>query len=255
MKNKQEIVGIITNIALVVLLFCFIVCGLNIIGIYNLPRPIEKLLGTYEGDDNSSYVAEGVYNSILFDESELPFSSVSLGYENAMKILTEISPVSNYVQKVDITHYYNQNTRIEELDIECDGGLYSVSIYNAGKLIRSVVQEKHDVTVTEFFDDDSRSSVIRRGEFDIFEECGFVLNVDEFVDAGYNLDVADYSQVINDNGTFIIISFNSEFNGIPQMLKYVISLDYGVVTEAYCYENDKLVYQMLTETLSDFVGS
>ena len=26
MKNKQEIVGIITNIALVVLLFCFIVC-------------------------------------------------------------------------------------------------------------------------------------------------------------------------------------------------------------------------------------
>ena len=47
------------------------------------------------------------------------------------------------------------------------------------------------------------------------------------------------------------VEFVSVKEGYSQLQKYTLNLDYGIVTEAKCYENDALIYDMYTDSISD----
>lgn len=253
MKNKQEILGLITNIVLVIFLLCFIVAGLNIIGIYSLPEPIEKLLGTYDGDDNSGVGGdESVYNLTEFDENMPSFESVSIDYENAYEILSNLSSRDSYSQRVRVVHLYAGLRRAEIFGIVKRNGLYTVSVSDeSGNLIKKISQDdKNQVTVSELYDENQSPALIDRGNFDISEECGFVLTAREFLESGYELSLADFRQFATADQSFMSVEFDYSFNNQLLRQKYVISLDFGVVTEVYSYENGAVVFEMTTESLS-----
>ena len=48
----------------------------------------------------------------------------------------------------------------------------------------------------------------------------------------------------------MLIEFTSKDGDYSQLQKYTLSLDFGIVTEAYCYENDVLIYELTTNALS-----
>ncbi len=252
MKSKQEVLGLIANIALVVLLLCFIVAGLNIIGIYSLPAPVEKLLGTY---DNGNDIASGddnvLYNSVSFAEGDKAFKQVKIGYEDASSLLSDVAVSSDYSQKIEVTRYSGSKQKKELLNISFVDGLYSVDFSSSdGRLYKNVAEKKNFVVITEY-DGASPSSVeVAKGNFDIGEECGFVLTLSEFFQSGYNLTEADFLMSESENGVFVTINFVNDDYGITQSYKYVVSLDLGVVTEASCTENENLVYEMKTSSIT-----
>ncbi len=256
MKNKQEIVGLIVNITLVVFLFCFIVAGLNIIGIYSLPKPIEKLLGTYEGvDGTASFEDDGViYNTVGFDENAPEPEVVSLDYNNAYSVLENLSPRKEYVQKLNVVYLYGEKNRKEIIDVFKSGEVTSAKIYDSNeKLLKEIVSDEENVNIIEFNGEESSSIELQKGAFNIYEECGYILTAKEFIESGFKLTSADFGQYEKDGNVYISVSFeNSKYNHSQQM-KYVISLDYGVVIEAYCYENGEIVYEMTTEYISTTV--
>jgi len=252
MKSKQEVLGLIANIALVVLLFCFIVAGLNIIGIYSLPAPIEKLLGTYDdskgtvvGDDNI------LYNSVSFDESGKAFERIVIGYEDAEALLSEVTAVTNYSQSVEVTRFYGSKQKKEYLNIRFTDGLYSVDFLTVGgKQLKNITEKSDSVVITEYADGKSSFAEVEKGGFDIAEECGFVLSVSDFLNSDYNLTEADFLMSETENGVFVTINFFSDDFGIAQNYKYVVSLDFGVVTEVSCTENGSIVYEMKTSSIT-----
>lgn len=250
MKNKQEFIGLITNVALVVLVFCFIVAGLNIIGIYSLPAPIEKLLGTYDGNDNNTHVtSDSAYGLISFQD-DVSFTPVYLSYENADSVLKSLKPASNYSHTMTVTHYFGEQERKEQFQVFRSNDVYSVQVFDAyGNKIKTISENNDMITVTEnYYGSDNVVNLVK-GDFAISDECGFVLTADEFVKSEYNLTDADFVQEYRDGGSYITVSFDVADREYKTHNIYEISLDFGVVTKVLCYENDTLVYQMVTENI------
>ena len=252
MKNKKEILGLAVNISLVVFLFCFIVAGLNIIGIYSLPKPIEKLLGTYVDEETSYADDDIIYSSIDFTETASVFQTVSLDYESAFTVLNNLVPRRSYAQKINVIYKNDQNERKEIINVMKTGSavLAEVSDEN-GIPFKRVEYDNDRVLISEFFGDFTGSNEFSKGEFNIYEDCGFILTAEEFLNSGFELQEADFNRFIKDGAYYISISFDNKRFNSSQFVKFVISLDFGVVTEAYCYENDSLVYEMTTESISE----
>ena len=85
--------------------------------------------------------------------------------------------------------------------------------------------------------------------FSVSDECGFILTHDAFLASDFLLDASTFEKNVNEYGSNLIITFDNEFDEFQQTLKYTISLDYGIVTDAECYEQGVLVYKMNTVLL------
>ena len=252
MKNKQEILGLVANISLVVLVFCFIVAGLNIIGIYSLPKPIEMLLGTYDKDQPMLFGNDDIMQEFAnFDENSPDFKAVNLGYEDANNILNNIEAASDYSHKVVVSHSFDGKKRTESFDIRRVGGLYSVNVYDAkGYVLRTISQNSDNTVIITEPSVTGEYTPVVNGNFSISDECGFVLTVDEFLNSGYELSDAEYSMFTKDDTYFVSVEFDYTFNNQVARQKYVISLDFGVVTEVYSYVDGVAVYEMTTQILA-----
>ncbi len=250
MKNKHEIFGLAANILAVVLLLAFIVAGLNFIGIYKLPAPIEKLLGTYE-DSDGLYVGNDneVYDIIGFSDDDAQYHTVDLDYSNAKAILEELSVNADYVHDVTVRHCYENAERVQIVSVKRNSGLYEASVFEDNARVKSIKESKDTVVITTPEGEEEVQISLPKGSFDISRECGFILNVSEFLESDVELDESTFSQFSNDYGVFLTILFESSLNDIVYKQSYVISLDFGVVTEVKCYEQDKLVYEMITDSL------
>ena len=250
MKNKHEIFGLVANILAVVLLLAFIVVGLNFIGIYKLPAPIERLFGTYvdsdglySGNDNE------VYDIISFSDGDAKYHTVDLDYSNAMAILEELSVNSDYVHDVTVKHCYENIERVQKVSIKRNYGLYEASVFEDNVRVKSIKEGKDEVVITTPEGEEDVHISLSKGDFDISRECGFILNVSELLDSDVELDESTFSQFSNDSGVFLTVLFEASLDDIVYKQSYVISLDFGVVTEVKCYEQDKLVYEMTTDSL------
>lgn len=253
MKNKNEISGLAINIFVVVLLLAFVIIGLNMIGLYSLPESIEKLLGSAEesalGNDNND---EGVYSLIEGSTISSSVEVVELDYTNARTILENLKPSESYTQNVVVTHYFGNNSKTQNMSVARYNGLYEVAIYDSkNKPLKNIKETSHHVVISSLESDNGKDVVIPKGNFDISSECGFVVNVDEFLKHSEKLDEGDFSQFSDDNGSFMIVSFDSDVDGVVYSQQYTVSIDFGVVTKAFCYEDEKLIYEMITTGLSD----
>ena len=252
MKNKHEAYGLVINIAVVVLLFCFIVAGLNIIGIYSLPAPIEKLLGTYDKSDSAASADDGVlYNSVSFNENNSVFETVDIGYGDAADLLIKVSPSKDFRQTISVTRISGSKQRTEKMNVSFSDGFYSVDFLDdSDRPYKRVSEHENGVTVTEYNNEDQESSVtLEKGSFDISQECGFILSPQAFFESQYSLTEADFEKTVSENGSFLKFSFEDSDYGINQKYTYTVSLDYGIVTEVVCVENGEIVYEMKTSSV------
>lgn len=253
MKNKSEIGGFLLNILAVIALLLLIVVGLNLIGLYKLPAPLEKLLGTYEGGDNyHSSNDSKVMELIDKNVSKNKFVRDELSYENAYKILNNLSVGRDYSQDIVLSSFYENKVLTEKVNIKQQNGLYEAVIYDSSDNHVKTVKETEDGILIEFPHNADPISV-PKGNFEFSQECGFILDVKEFLASDFELDEASFSQFSNDDGSFISVSFDYSESDILYNQEYVISLDFGVVTEAKSFYNQTLVYEMKTEMLSDAV--
>lgn len=251
MNNKPELLGLLANIFAVILLLCFIVLGLNRIGIYSLPEPIERLLGTYDNKDGNGKQDDEIYDSMKFDDSIVEFKSVEIDSSNAMAVLRELSAAENYNQQVKVKHYFDNDIRSESMKILRKNGSFDITISDIYGNKHKHISEHGDLVRIETFDSSKNSFVseFEKGKFDISDECGFVLTVEQLLESESNLDESAFSLNETDDDIYMSITFDSELYGIKQRMTYSISLGYGIVTDVMCYEGDMLVYSMETETI------
>ena len=252
MNNKPELLGLLANIFAVILLLCFIVLGLNRIGIYSLPEPIERLLGTYDNADGIGKQDDEIYDSMKFDDSIVEFKSVEIDYGNAMAVLGELSAAQNYSQQIIVKHYFDNDIRSESMKILRKNGNFDITISDMNGNKHKHISEQGDVVKIETFDSSKNSFVseFEKGKFDISDECGFVLTVEQLLESQSKLDESAFSINETEDDIYMSIAFDSELYGIKQRMTYSISLGYGIVTDVMCYEGDELVYSMETEVVS-----
>ena len=251
MKNKNEVVGLVLNIFAVIALLLLIVVGLNFVGLYKLPAPVEKLLGTYSGsDDVSGTNNDKVHDLINKSVSKNKLSLVELSYENADKILKNLSVSRDYSQEIQLKNFFGNRILTEKVVVNRKNGLYDAVIYDSRNVPVKHISESENEIVIEIPGDDN-SVTLPKGNFKFSNECGFVLDVDDFLSSDITLDDASFSQFTENNGSFISIVFDYDDSEFVLKQEFVISLDFGVVTEARSYEQNVLVYEMKTNSISD----
>lgn len=253
MKNHREFSGVLANILIVVAILIFIVLGLNKIGVYDLPDAIEKLIGTYNENSDKPYKN---YQSehglgVSFDGKKSVSDVYELNYLNAVRLLENISPVENYNHKIEFKSFYEEKSLVKNVSLSRKNGLYSAYIIeNDNRIVKEISESASTVTITSYMNSDPYEAVFERANFNISDECGFIINVDAFLDSGFELDSATFTQLENEYGTAVKITFADSLGAHSCTESYIISMDYGVVLSAECHEDGLLVYSMSTKELS-----
>lgn len=150
------------------------------------------------------------YNSIIISSAKERTTSGILKYNNGSYMIENYSGDSN--------------GRLEKTVIE-ENGVVSVQTYNNGQ------------TSLAEFNSETTSAFIEAGVPDIKE---FISDNGE--DFRYSLHESEY-------GKLLYAEFTSEKDDYSQEQRYYISLDFGIVIKAECYENGTPVYALNTVTL------
>lgn len=254
MKNHRELLGIAVNVVLVVVLLIFIVVGLNKIGIYDLPDWAEKIIGTYDNpDDDGLNNRADTEKSIEYSADKNAVEHASeLTYENARELIEAVLPVSAYKHEMTVEYLSGgEKVSSEIVSLICSDGLYRASVSDIDGNPKKYVSENADSTVVTVFEGgESAELVYPKTTFDISDECGFIIKADNFLESDYELDEATFYLENGSYGAELTITFDTVLGEYTQTEVYTLSLDYGVVVFAECFENENLVYSMSTKSLS-----
>ena len=118
-----------------------------------------------------------------------------------------------------------------------------------GNVVKQIVSDSENTTINTLVNGNIKTTSYPNGKFDFSAETGAIITHEAFFEAA---DDPQYSFKIeaDDLGTVMLIEFTSVMENYSQRQEYTLSLDYGVVTEARCYENGSLIYELTTNSLS-----
>ena len=253
MNNNSDLPGIAVNIAITAVVLAVIILGLNRMGLYNLPSWIENVVNPDNYQDNNANVDDSmVYESVGYDISEnTKVEKTSLTYENARQILEKIEVSRDYYHELSINLMSEGKTRSSKVVINKLDGMYSADIYNkSGRIIKSIENKNDSITVKEYTNERVTGEFsYPSGNFTVWELAGVIVDHENFLSGDYALEEGDFSVIYGDFGAELEIVFDTVMEEYSQHEVYRVNVDYGVVTNAQCYENDELVYEMNTVVL------
>ena len=230
----------------------FILFGLWKMGLLEPPEFLNGFLGISSGNP-TGVLSEEVGKTLKDGDSYAGTETdkAELTVENAKKILTSITPAENYVQDVLFTVYSDSSSVSQRVVLfKSHGGrrAYFISGNTASKQV--VEASDGSITVNTLSNGRVNTANYAAGSFDISDEIGAVLTHEAFIEVA-DEDNYTYSLVSGENGSEMIINFISHMGSYVQLQVYSINLDYGAVVSAECYENDKLIYSLTTNSISD----
>lgn len=194
------------------------------------------------------------------DDGEI-YASLHSGEQNSVTVYPDISKDSviallneSLNQQSDYTWYYkstliSRDNAVSENGIfKCTDGTYRVDIFDGYNSLLKSVQDDGDIISVQLF-----NNISGQGERDyssdsisIFEEIG-VPAVEDFINSDDSQ--FDYSFVDSDYGKLLYAAFTTTSGSYSQLQEYYISLDFGLVVRADCYENEIPVYMLETVSL------
>ncbi len=258
MKNHRDLEGLGANILIAALILLMIIAALNKMGLYNLPPLIENFLNPQSVEEkNHSIDEDKIYNSAQFDtESSGEVEKVKISHENAREMLEKIFNKNDYRHEISVTHYAEGTSLTRQVVIEKKNSFYEADVYSrSATLLESYSETDDEITAQKY----SGGKVLHtatypKGSFTVPELCSVIADHKSFLDGIYDLQEGNFSVIHGDFGTELEIVFETVLENYSQTEAYRINVDYGIVTQAECTENGKLVYSMQTLSLKELAN-
>ena len=250
-KRFSNIRSLLLQMAVVILLFLVALYGLWRVGLVSLPSFLEELLTTDKADTqpyvNESYTLfEYVRDA---DETETDVVYPVLSAENLTLLLSELAPYETYFWSCETTVYGAGYERSAEINARISGSKYHVETSDASNNTRKVyICDGEKTSVTVYRGPQTESTVYARGLQDFYSDAGLV-SVASFADADFPNGNCDIRTIENNGYRLVSIVYEQMRGNVTVRNQYMLSLDYGIVLFAECYENDKPVYTMKTTSV------
>lgn len=249
MNNRYDKLFSVLNIVFILVIVSGIIIGLDKIGILSLTEwfsgqnKIHTVLPHDEGE---------IYESLSQKKSSDSITVVpDLSWDNVYALLSDVEASDNYYHEAITTLYGQNNTKkILSASVTRTDGKYEVIVYNQNSEIVKRIRETQDLVSISNFDENGKEDItaVERANFDIQSQSGVVITHDAFYQTPDNT-LSSYSLAQTELGSVLEITFTSTLENYTQLQKYWLSLDYGIVTRAECYEDNVLVYLMETTSL------
>ena len=250
MNKLKNLLFSFLNILVIAAILVFIMWGLWKIGLIELPF-LDKLSG-----NQSTEAPEKKHNSTEFLESteNLPkydFESTELNGDTVKKMLSELKPSFSFAQDLQYTLISESSVLNKRVFVIKHDSVYCAFFLSGdGNVEKQIIRNDYHTTVNTLTGSELQGISYNNGDIDFGSQAGIILTHKDFLpaadDPAYTFEIGS-----DDNGTVMKISFTSAMGEYTQVQEYTLSLDYGVVTEASCYENGKLIYSLSTNSLSD----
>ncbi len=250
----KNALGLFLQFAVIALILAFILVGLWQIGLIEMPPFIDALFHPENKKPSQNEGFENMLSELLKEDGtreEYTVLKAEMTPESVRQMLATLSPQKTYVQDIEYTLYSGDSSVTERIVVLSDDtfraayyvahttGAYKQILEHDGTTWISVLQNGRIKTVT-----------YPTGSNDIAAETGVILTHRDFLDTSPE-ETYTYSLVSSEEGTLMLITFTSTLGSYSQSQTYMLNLDYGVVTEAHCYENDTLIYSLTTSELSE----
>jgi len=190
------------------------------------------------GDD------EKIFNSINGEKSESVAVFPNVSHDDVKALLEKSSTPDSFAWTFKSSLHSSKKVLDETGILIYNGENYKIELFDSkGQLTKTVVEDSGVVSisinnsVSEFTPSNSA-----------FEEAA-VPAVSDFLDSkGQDFS---YSLIESEYGTLLYAEFTSSKGDFSMKEQYYISLDYGIVVRADCFENDVIVYSLETTSLHE----
>jgi len=243
---------------LVILAVVFgIIAGLEYIGIFNFSSLFS--LNYSDGSDNVHilpYDNGSIYSALSEGKSTDTVSVESeLSREHVEKMLLQVTSDENYYQELNVTVYDDDGkTLTTKATVSREDGEFDVSLYASNGLRYKRIVQEDDFVQISIYDDKGKETrtTLPKGGFDIQEDTGIIMTHDRFFSENSLFAEGEeaFSVAYSDFGTVLMFEFYTKLDEYQQTERYWLSLDYGVVIRAECYEGDNIVFLLETIALN-----
>ncbi len=241
--TKTGISVLICAISLVIiiplLMFLFFFNSESETGLTNIKNESSEDKTVLPGDD------EKIYESIRGNVHDTVNIVPGITHDTVKEMLSTLEVPNAFCWYYDSTVYSSKKSSTVSGILKLDNENYRIELYSAdGTLSKTIIGESESVTVQNNIH--GTLSEFNSESTDMFSEAG-VPDVSMFsTDAGTGFE---YTLVTSEYGTLLYAEFETAKDGYSQSEQYYISLDYGIVIRADCYENDNIVYSLSTTAL------
>ena len=250
-KVKNALFSLL-NVLLVAAVLLFILIGIAKIGLIDLPSFFSPFFG--KDPNASSEPADNGLSAILKPGTATDGFTVikaEMTPESVRTMLRALTPKKTYAHDLEYTVYSGNVGSSRHVVLYRLKDAYLAYYVSPGAGAYKQVFEKDGTTsVSVRRGKETHTASYPTGDIDFAGDIGVILTHEDFLktagDDGYT-----YSLISSDDGTLMLITFTSQSGAYTQTQTYKLNLDYGIVTEAWCYENDKLIYALSTGRLAE----
>lgn len=246
-KLKDTFFGFL-NIFVIAALLVFILAGLLHIGIIEPPSFLKSL---FASDSENSGGNTADIPGIGSELTEYEFEYITLSSENVKKMLYSITPCDSFREEYSYTLYSSAGSVTRNICALKSSGIYCAFYLGTnGTPYRQIVRGDTITTVNTLSHGSLQTAQFSTGNMEFPAEIGSVLTHSDFFSAADD-PAYTFRLISDDYGSALAITFTSQIGGYSQVQEYTLSLNYGVVTKAECYENGTLIYSLSASFLSE----
>jgi hypothetical protein len=198
------------------------------------------------GDD------EKIYNSLRNEQYDTISVYPDISFDTVKELISDVEMPESYYWYFKSTIYSSKKSRSYEGIMKFDKGNYRIELYSdSGDLEKTVIEDSGIISV-QTYSGNANIAEFSASSTTVFAEAG-VPSASAFIES--DGEIYSYSLIESEYGTLLYAEFESKKDNFSQTEQYYISLDYGIVVRADCYENGVLVYSLKTASLYEIENS
>ncbi len=190
-----------------------------------------------------------IYSSLNRENPEDNHVYPNISHENVKELLRALDTPRVYYWYYNSTIVSSAKERTTSGIMRYNNGNYMIENYSgdtSGNLEKTIIEENAIVTVQTYNNSQTSISEFNSESTNAFIEAG-VPDISAFI----SNDGENFKYTLHDSeyGKLLYAEFTSDKDSYTQEQRYYISLDFGIVIKAECYENGSLIYALNTLTL------
>lgn len=228
-------------------LVIFVVAAVSFAYFTDFIKPEGNILGNISTDIPQKNVLPGDDEKIIASLNGEKIEGITvfpeISHDKVKLLLKDVSLRESFCWYFKSTLYSSKKSVTEHGTVKFDSGNYRIELFDAAMSLKKTIIQENDVV---FVRTDTESSEFSAMFTNVFNEAG-VPGVSDFVSSGEQDYV--FTLIESDYGTLLFAEFINSKNEYSIKEQYYISLDFGIVVRADCYENERLVYSLETTAL------
>lgn len=254
-KNFGMAKKLLLQILIVLILFFVAVLGLRQANLIRFPDFIENIISP-SANIGSDYADAGfeIFEH-LSENTNYTQNIVSpkIQIHNLRSMLSSLETYENYYWECSAKVYSAADSSIKDCKLRISGKKYNLEIFDEfGNLLKKYVSDGENTSITDYRLGNG-SKVYKSGIFDFYHDAS-IISIDYFRENDFTENNCEIQLIEKDSFNLVSLVHSYDRNGMDIRNHYMISLDFGVVLFAQCYENESLVYNFTTNSIYPLSG-